>query len=156
MAKTASNELVGIDLVKAAMLDRNVKLSVNEEDPEVVQRRIVERTLNAQTIDDIWDSGTTAAKDIIDRPFKLHDVEFRNSEVEASEGGLPVFAVMHVAFLDTGETGIVTCGAAGVVTRLVKLIEFDALPYDVKISAKKTRAGYTVMDLEPVKARDGF
>jgi hypothetical protein len=152
MAKTASNELVGIDLVKAAMLDRNVKLSVNEEDPEVVQRRIVERTLNATSIDDIWDSGTTAAKDIIDRPFQLREIEFRNSEVEASEGGLPVFAVMHVTFLGTGETGIVTCGAAGVVTRLVKLIEFDALPYDVQISAKKTRAGYTVMDLEPYKS----
>jgi hypothetical protein len=153
MPSKASTELVGIELVKAALLDPNVKLSVVDEDPDVVQRRMIERTLSATSVEGLWDKGVTHAKDAVDRAFQLNDVEFRNSEVEG-EGGLPIFAVMHVAFLDTGEPGIITCGATGVVTRLVKLIEFGALPIDVQIRATKTKGGYTVMDLEP--AYDGF
>jgi hypothetical protein len=149
-----AEELVGIDLVKAALLDPSVKLSVVEEDADEVQRKMITRTLNAQKLEDIWDTGVTHAKDCVGRAFVLVEVEFRNSEIEASEGGLPVFAVMHVGFEDTGEVGIVTCGAAGVVTRLVKLIEFGALPITLKIRATKTKGGYTALDLEPVK--EGF
>ena len=58
---------------------------------------------------------------------------------------------MHVGFLDTGETGIVTCGAHGVVTRLVKLIEFGALPIALSIRSTKTKGGYTALDLEPAE-----
>jgi hypothetical protein len=148
-AKKTEQELVGIDLVKAALLDPNVKLSIVDEDPEVVQRRMIERTLGAEKVEDLWDSGVTHAKDAVGRAFTLRSVEFRNSDVENQEGGLSIFAVMHVAFRDTGEVAVITCGATGVVTRLVKLIEFDALPIDVKIRETQTNRGYKVMDLEP-------
>ena len=39
-------------------------------------------------------------------------------------------------------------------TRLVKLIEFGALPIGLRIRATKTKGGYTALDLEPVK--EGF
>ena len=57
MPTKKSEELVGIDLVKAALLDPAVKLSVVDEEPEVVQRRMVERTLAATRIEDLWIRG---------------------------------------------------------------------------------------------------
>jgi hypothetical protein len=146
--KAASKELVGIDLVKAALLDRNVKLSVVEEDPEVVQRRMIEQILDATNIAEVWGGGEALhAADIVDRPFRLVRATFHNSEYEE---GSPIFTAMEVAFPDTGEQAVVTSGALGVVARVVKLIEFGALPIEVRIRSSKTNSGYTVLDLEPV------
>jgi hypothetical protein len=149
-----AGELVGIELVKAALLDRSVKLTVVEEDPEAAARRMIERTLAATSVEELWGAGVVHAKDCVNRAFVLTSVEFRNSDVDEQEGGLPIYAVMHAAFADTGETAVITCGAAGVVTRLIKLIEFDALPISLLIRGSKTRSGFTVFDLDP--APDGF
>lgn len=147
--------MVTLDEVKRLLLDPNApKLSVVDEDPEESARRIIARTLNAKSVEELWDTGVVHAKDCVGRAFRLNDVEWRNSDIDPEEGGLRVFAVMHAAFLDTGESAVITCGAAGVVTRLIKLSEFDALPIDVAIRATKTKSGYTVFDLEP--RPDGF
>jgi hypothetical protein len=135
--------------VKAALLDPKVRLSIVEEDPQVVAQRMMNQVLSANRIEDLFDTGVTHAADAVDRPFELNNVEFRNSDVEG--GTLGIFSVMHVTFQDTGEIGVVTCGAAGVVTRLVKLVEFDALPIRLKIRATKTKGGYTALDLERVR-----
>ena len=110
MPTTQTQELVGIDLVKVALLDPNVKLAVVEEDADAIQCKMTERTLNAPKVEDLWDTEVTHAKDAVGCAFILNEVEFRNSDIEESEGGLPVFAVMHVAFSDTEDIGIVTRG----------------------------------------------
>lgn len=148
MPSKKSTDLVGIDLVKAALLDRSVKLSVVEEDPEVVQRRIIEEILDAGNVNDIWGGGDAVhAADIVDRPFRLIEATFHNSDYDE---GSPIFTAMRVAFPDTGEAAIVTSGALGIVARVVKLIEFGALPAEVRIRQSKTNSGYSVLDLEPV------
>jgi hypothetical protein len=148
MPSKKSTDLVGIDLVKAALLDRSIKLSVVEEDPEVVQRRIIEEILDAGNVDEIWGGGDAVhATDIVDRPFRLIEATFHNSDYDE---GSPIFTAMRVAFPDTGEAAIVTSGALGIVARVVKLIEFRALPVEVRIRQSKTNSGYSVLDLEPV------
>jgi hypothetical protein len=147
--KPVSEELVPLDFVRRALLDPTVRLSVTEEDPATVQRRMIERTLNATSVDDLWGTDVVHARDMIGRSFILREVEWRNSEIEESEGGLSIFAVMHGAFVDTGEMAIMTCGAVGVVSRLFKLVEFDALPIAIRIRSTKTKGGYNALDLEP-------
>lgn len=151
--KQKSDELVGIDLVKAALVDRNVKLAVVEEDPEEAQRRMISQIMDAQSVDDIWGGKAINAKDVVDRPFKLIDAKFHNSDFEE---GAPIFAAMDVAFLDSGETSVVVSGALGVVARVVKLIEFDALPIAVRVRESKTNSGYSVYDLEPAPDAEPF
>ena len=142
-------EVMDLSEVKAALSDPTIRLTVVEEDPEVVQRRMIEQTLSTRTVEELWGTGAISAKDNVDRTFTLNSVEFRNSEVEGASLG--IFAVMHIVLQDTGEITVMTCGAAGVVTRLVKLIEFDALPIRLRISATKTKGGYTALDLVPVR-----
>lgn len=152
--KKASTELVGIDLVKAALLDRNVKLSVVEEDPEAAQRRMIEAIMDAKSVDDIWGGGDAInARDVVDRPFRLVEATFHNSDYDE---GAPIFTAMRVAFVDTGEQAIVTSGALGIVARVVKLIEFGALPIVVRVKESKTNSGYNVYDLEPAPDAEPF
>lgn len=146
-AKKQSTELVGIDLVKAALLDRSVKLAVVEEDPEEAQRRMISAIMDADKVDDIWGGGEAInARDVVDRPFRLIEATFHNSDYDE---GAPIFTAMRVAFTDTGEPAIVTSGALGIVARVVKLIEFNALPILVRVKESKTNSGYFVYDLEP-------
>jgi hypothetical protein len=136
--------------LKRALTDPSYRLEIVEEDADEVGRRMIARTLDAQSLDEIWDTGAKKTEDIAGRPFVLQSVGWQNSEHADEPGGLPIFAVLHVGFLDTGETGVISCGAAGVVTRVIKLLEFDALPIEVVITAKKSKKrNRPIFDLEP-------
>lgn len=147
-------EPVGIELVKAALLDRSVKLTVVQEDPEIAQRRMIEAILDAKSVNDVWGGGDAInARDIVGRPFRLQSATFHNSEYEE---GSPIFTAMSVVFPDTGELGVVVSGSLGIVSRVVKLIEFDALPIHVKVRGSKTNSNFMVYDLEPAPEVEPF
>lgn len=140
-------ELVSIEQVERALFDPSVKLAVVEEDPEVVARRMIEHILAAPTKAAMYGTDVTHAKDAIGRDFTIREIEFRNSDFEGE--GLPIFAVLHVNFTDTGELGIITSGAKGIVARCIWLLKNEALPEHSTIKSSTTNSGYQVLDLAP-------
>ena len=123
-----------------------------EDDPEAIQRRIVEQDLAASSADDLF--GVTEllhAKDLVGKPFQLNDVEWRPSSIDGGQG-LPFYGIFSVV-LATGEITAFSCGAAGVVRKAAIAKARGWLPVWVKIVERdKTASGYVPLDLVGVKA----
>ena len=112
------------------------------EDPETVQRAIVERILAAKSVEEILTpSETRHARDLLDEPVTVHAVRFNESDFE---DGIGFYAVVEVTTPDTGDSFAVTCGGRNVMAQLYALAACDAFPCDVKFTQarKPTRAGY--------------
>jgi hypothetical protein len=122
-------------------LDENVTLAI--EDPQEVQFSIIQRILDSPDADSVLQGQRPiGGRDCLERPFTLRGVRWHRSKYE--EGGIPVFAVLDAAFLDDGETGAVTTGAASVMAQAYQLEKLGVLPCDVKIveSDVDTAAGF--------------
>lgn len=98
---------------------------------------IMERILSAETEDEIFEAqeaGGIAGKDVAGRPFRvrLEDITWRRSNVaNIDNGGLPIYALMKVIMLDTGEELVINCGGKTFVPVLFALINrnaFDKYP----------------------------
>jgi len=115
--------------------------------PEETARRIAERDLNAQSLDELLggSSETISGRNYLNKPFQVNSVEWQASEIEGE--GLPFYAVIHGISLD-GEVLVITCGATSVVRKLAVMQSNSWLPAWVKITkGSKTAGGYEPLDL---------
>ncbi len=126
-------------------------------DDSQITTNMIQRMLNANTVDTILDSepeeetegdsNVTHLADIIGNVFTINSVELRASELEDSKLGC--YAVMH-----TDEYGVVTSGATQVVVALVALKDRERrlnevhYPVVVKAYERKTKKGNTVRWLQ--------
>lgn len=86
---------------------------------EFAYRAIVEQILTSETVRDVLTPiEAVGARDMLDRPFALHAVDYRESEFEA---GAPLYAVMQVQFTDDGERMVLTTGNQAMLAQLITL-----------------------------------
>ena len=123
------------------------KFVFTQADPEETARRISERDLNAQSLDELLGGGneTISGRNYINKPFQINNVEWQASEIEGE--GLPFYAVIHAISID-GEVLVITCGATSVVRKLAVMQQNQWLPAWCKIvKGSKTAGGYEPLDL---------
>jgi hypothetical protein len=116
-------------------------------DPAETAKRIAERDLNAQTLDELLGGSgdATSGRDYLNKPFCLTDVEWQPSTIAGE--GLPFYAVLHIVTLD-GEAKVLTTGALSVVRKLAVIKKNGWTPAWLKIvKGSKTEAGYEPLDL---------
>ena len=104
--------------------------------------------LSAESADDLFsDTSGNVLKtsEIVNRPFRLDSVEFRNSDLDAYPEGLGIFAVMHVTLDGQAET--IIAGGADVVLKSMRAVELDALPRYLVITETATKSGRKVQNL---------
>lgn len=129
-------------------------LPVVAEDPAAIAARIDAEILNASSVEELFgERSVIHARDYLNRPFRLLDVEWRPSTYD--EEGLPFFAVLHIVTTD-GEPAVMTTGARSVMLKAAKAASAGWLPLSVRLvqSEKATDSGYRPLDL--VAAPDGF
>lgn len=129
-------------------------LPIVVEDPAVVAARIDAEILNASSVEELFgERSVIHARDYLNRPFRLLDVEWRPSTFD--EEGLPFFAVLHIVTTD-GEPAVMTTGARSVMLKAAKASSAGWLPLSVRLvqAEKATDNGYRPLDL--VAAPDGF
>jgi hypothetical protein len=113
-----------------------------ERTPEEMQRSIIGRILEAETIDEVFaESATVSAEEILGQPHTVTAVDFSKSRFE---NGQPVFAIVTGIF-DKDETIIYTMGAATGLAQLVRA--YEALPLSLVLKRKEqpTAQGYYPM-----------
>lgn len=143
-AEALDSQLV-VDLIASGTW-RNKKFVTAPVDPEQAARRIAQRDIAANSLDELLGtSDTISGRDYVNRPFTLLSVEWQPSEIDGD--GLPFYAVLHGVNLD-GEAITITTGAITVV-RKVAIMDCRAwFPAAVKITkGPKTDAGYEPLDL---------
>lgn len=97
---------------------------------------IMEKILSAETEDEIFaaqEAGVISGKDFAGRPFRLleEDIQWRKSTIQTPDvENLPIYALMKVTALDTGEEEMLGCGGKTFVATLFALIARDA--FDTK------------------------
>ena len=124
-----------------------------KEDPDVVARRIMQRTLDADTAEALFgETVVLHAKDVIGKPLQFRRVEWRASDFEDGEG-LPFFAVCEVCDTE-GTIAPLTLGAKSIMLKLAKAASEGWLPLWLKITKaeKPTVGGYYPLDITSVDA----
>lgn len=118
-------------------------------DPETVQREIVSRILQAQTVEDVFNRHQpTSWRELLGVPLSVLSVSWHRSAFEESLG---VFAIVAAAAADTGEVEQLVTGGANVCAQLLALQRAGALPIKVRLveSDNATAAGYKPLWLDP-------
>ena len=125
--------------------------TVAAESPEVIAARIDSQVFTASSIDELLGGREVIhARDFLNKPFTLTDVEFRPSEIEGE--GLPFYAVLHIVDMD-GAVNVLTTGARSVVMKVAKIRAEGWLPASLKlVEGSKTANGYTPLDLAAAPA----
>lgn len=103
------------------------------DDPEQIQRAILERLMAAETVDQVLREDTTVAtKALVGKPLQITDCRVMQS---AFEGGLGVYLIAEAIDLDTGELIVINTGATKIVGQLVRLKQKGWLP--IKVTVKE-------------------
>ena len=124
------------------------KIRLHETDDAGQAFDIMAGKLSAESADDLFsDTSGNVLKtsEIVNRPFRLDSVEFRNSDLDAYPEGLGIFAVMHVTLDGQAET--IIAGGADVVLKSMRAVELDALPRYLVITETATKSGRKVQNL---------
>lgn len=134
-------------IAKAIMGDGELP---DRADPEAMSRAIMERILNAETMEDAFtQQNLTPLRSMLDTPFKITDVHFNRSKIEGE--GAPVYAIVDVVLLDTGEQVSCSCGGKNVLAQLVVGLKNGWLDGNVfQLIANKTADNYDALWLEAI------
>lgn len=121
--------------------------SVPGNETDWVIGEIVGQVLNAETPEEVLaDSQVMGLRDMLGRPFTLHEVKFQKSDFEA---GHPYYAVLSIARIDDGWVGLVTIGSNTIIAQVMRLVQLGALPRDVVcINARKSPSASGNMPLK--------
>lgn len=115
-------------------------------DPAETARRIAERELGAESIDDLLGNNTVSGKEFVGRPFRLDSVEFMPSEF-VNESGVNFYAVLY-GTEPTGKKVTVTVGAVTVMRKVAIMAAKGWLPHWIKIvEGPATEKGYKPLDV---------
>lgn len=121
-----------------------------DPDPEAAGRRILERILAAETLDDIdapWREDDTAA--LAGRFFRINGVSF--TPYESENGPIPLARVKSVD-LTTGEAKEWRTTASALVGQLVVITKQEAWGHDWQVVAADTRSKRKAYHLERVRS----
>lgn len=143
-----SNEgLQATDVIAYVESGGTKTFTVASEAPEVIAARIDAQIFTAGSIEELLGGReVTHARDYLNKPFSLTDVEFRPSTIEG-EGNLPFFAILH-GVDHNGEILVISTGARSVVLKVAKIKAAGWLPANIKlIEGTKTANGYTPLDI---------
>lgn len=103
------------------------------DDSPVSAYSIAEKILSADTEEAIFEAanaGTTAGKNYVNRPFRLHEnnISVRESNRDDLDGGLidprtgkQFYVLLSVTDLETGNDDVLNCGSPSIVTTLLAL-----------------------------------
>jgi hypothetical protein len=150
--ETITGEVLPYDRIELAQvldaLTGKGRITLLDEDPEVVTRRIVARILEAETMDEVFASqAVQKADDLLNVPLRLLKVDWIASDFEEGPG---VFALATVALLSTtfcgefGEIVKVSLGGQQIVAQLYKWANDGGEARSIVIRKKDTptKAGY--------------
>ena len=132
--------------VAIELYNRDLFPQLLDQDPAAVRERFAQRFLKAETLDDLFSvlEGSTS-KDMVGRRVQIRGVQW--APYESDRGVIPL-AVCEAADLGTGEvfefatTGEMLC----MFIRRAELV--GALPFEARITSKKTRSGQTALNFE--------
>ncbi len=143
------SSITAADVVEFIESGGTKSFAIVTEDPATIAARIDAQILSASSVEELFgEREVIHARDYLNKPFRLLDVEWRPSDIEGD--GLPFFAVMHIATMD-GEPAVLTTGARSVLLKVAKAQKEGWLPLEVRLvqSEKKTASGYQPLDLAP-------
>jgi hypothetical protein len=116
--------------------------------PDAAVADIIAQIMSSETIDDVLGDVTVQGwQSLEDVPVTILDGKFNRSDYEA---GMPYYALVSLRRLDTGAELIVSTGAQSVLAQLVRLIQLQEIPCNVKLvkaTKKPTESGYWPMRL---------
>lgn len=101
------------------------------EDPEQIQKAILERLMSAETVDQVLrEDETVATKALVGKRLRIIDARVMQSTFE---GGLGVYLIADALDLDSGELIVINTGATKIVGQLIRLKQKNWLPVDVTV-----------------------
>jgi len=146
----------GSDVVKGEVVGMEVKRFLDGakalvmEDADATQEAILERILQANTLDDILNNrSVTSAKDVLLTPLTVAKVRWMRSDMEE---GIGLYALVEGRRDDTDEPVVISCGGVSVMGQLWRMDELGLLPVKVRFNqaSRPTQAGFYPLWLEAV------
>lgn len=127
-----------------------------DDDPDEVQRRIIEQILRAPDVTGMFAaaSGSDAVgwREYRGKPVEIRGFRWRPSDFDV---GSPVFVIVQATDIATGEIVNLTTGAAAVLAQLAWMAKHEQLvgaKVTLMESDKPTKAGYRPLKLVPAAA----
>lgn len=100
-------------------------------DPKAVALRVVEEILNAETMEQAFDTGgSTATRDLVGQKLIVNDVRLMPGQIE--DASLPAYVLLDCTD-EGGQKLLVNSGAARIVGQAVWLKMKDMLPQQVAV-----------------------
>lgn len=100
-------------------------------DPKTVALAVIDRILQAETVEDIFDTGsTTACQQLVGVKFALLDVQLMPGQIE--DAALPVYALLACED-EGGQRFMANTGAARIIGQAVAAKIRDLLPLQVTV-----------------------
>jgi len=102
------------------------------DDPEVAQRAIAERILNAEDLAGLFiDLKTTACKDAIGVPIEIRSCRVMRSNIDGARG---TYMLLEAVNLTTGELCVFNTGAPQIMAVCLSATRQGALPLQVTVA----------------------
>lgn len=120
------------------------------DDPEAVSLAIIDRILNASSLDEILGQPeVTHSAEMIDVPFELVDVRWSKSGFDSGPG---FYAMLEGVTAANGDKVTISCSAQTVMAQAFAMKEKGFLPASVVLRRAKTptASGFYPLHLEPV------
>lgn len=135
------------------------------DDPETMQRAILEQLLAATSDEELEPADPIGWRTLIGVPIELHSFSWRPSDFD-EESSSNIYVIVRGRNLLDGSAVTLTTGARNVLAQLSNLARRDRFPTvrAIKESEKATKRGYVplwlytpegyVVDVEPVEESD--
>lgn len=143
----AGSVLKGSTAKDVVLYDRNMFPDLLNQDPQAVMQRIAARFARAQNLDDLFNvlTGNTS-KNMVGRKLQIRKVAW--APYESDDGVIPL-AICEAADIDSGEV-LEFATTSQVLTMFIRQAELvNAMPYEVRITSKRTRQGRDALNFEP-------
>jgi hypothetical protein len=141
LAIRSSSDATSLDLFDECL--RTGKRVELLDDPETIQRQIIEQLLSAATDEDLEPVEPIGWRELEGVPIEVRNFQWRPSEFD-EEGSSSVFVVVFGTRLDNGDPVALTTGARNVLAQLSNLARRGRFPVirSIRESEKATKRGY--------------
>lgn len=124
------------------------KLPPEIGDSSITARAIMEKIRDADNFDQVFSPATLPSWQEYDGvPVTVFGFHLNPSTIEE---GHPVYAVVEIGIMDTGDVRTVSTGGGNVLTQLIKAWEQSWFPFNAKMVVGTTADKKTVLRLEKV------
>ena len=156
IAVRTSADLKNVDLILEILRGNEPVSSLPKAkvDPKVAQSQMFERAIAAEDDDELENMGSsTPWQDLAGIPVEIIGFDAAESQ-KKDGGGPPLFSVVDVIRLDTGDEVTVTNGSWGVWSSLINLAKRGQIPGAIRVLeiGKETQSGGTPQSLVRTKS----